>query len=438
MINDLVDQTILSVQVGSPFHNYEACLERDLSLSVFTAVVSNITMTNAEHIHCSKVSPPPPRKQGIEVHAAGNVIEIIACFSCSQVIDYKFEAQRIMTSSPAEPGRIDERKYIIKSVSASGACGEATYLLDFNPFRPKTPLPEFHGHHRKGHVLNFKNMSLLIFSVANSISYEALKSDVPGVAFSAETDTNLISTKIIAIATNFYRHRDFIEENPKLSPRKRSAQNDISKTHIQRILAENKFIAFKPKIIPTLEVGDDARRLDFCLEIGARLTVDIALKAYAQRISFMKHILDDEQKLDILLDIQDNPHKPTRQVAAAPMVMLMLNTFFWPKLDEENLEYRKKAYFQQDGCLAHSSIQVRSWNNLREVIGIATFAPSMYPLGDLYSLLDFSLLKAVLEVRFFNWFRTSVAFALTASTLSNLVPFGVTVSNKPGSMVAYN
>ncbi|KAJ8961820.1 hypothetical protein NQ318_021435 [Aromia moschata] len=29
-----------------------------------------------------------------------------------------------------------------------------------------------------------------------------------------------------------------------------------------------------------------------------------------------KRILDDEQKWDILLDIQDNPHKPTRQVAA--------------------------------------------------------------------------------------------------------------------------
>ncbi|KAJ8948249.1 hypothetical protein NQ318_013237 [Aromia moschata] len=29
-----------------------------------------------------------------------------------------------------------------------------------------------------------------------------------------------------------------------------------------------------------------------------------------------KRILDDKQKLDILLDIQDNPHKPTRQVAA--------------------------------------------------------------------------------------------------------------------------
>ncbi|KAJ8954767.1 hypothetical protein NQ318_014874 [Aromia moschata] len=29
-----------------------------------------------------------------------------------------------------------------------------------------------------------------------------------------------------------------------------------------------------------------------------------------------KRILDDEQKLDILVDIQDNPHKPRRQVAA--------------------------------------------------------------------------------------------------------------------------
>ncbi|KAJ8933305.1 hypothetical protein NQ318_005158 [Aromia moschata] len=29
-----------------------------------------------------------------------------------------------------------------------------------------------------------------------------------------------------------------------------------------------------------------------------------------------KRILDDEQKLDILLDIQDNPHKATTQVAA--------------------------------------------------------------------------------------------------------------------------
>ncbi|KAJ8960256.1 hypothetical protein NQ318_003981 [Aromia moschata] len=67
----------------------------------------------------------------------------------------------------------------------------------FNPFRPKTPLPEFHGHHRKGHVLNFKNTSLSNFSVANSSSYEALKSDVPGVAFSAETVEKLQSISLV-------------------------------------------------------------------------------------------------------------------------------------------------------------------------------------------------------------------------------------------------
>ncbi|KAJ8944857.1 hypothetical protein NQ318_000226, partial [Aromia moschata] len=33
------------------------------------------------------------------------------------------------------------------------------------------------------------------------------------------------------------------------------------------------------------------------------------------RYSGRKRILDDEQKLYILLDIQDNTHKPTRQVA---------------------------------------------------------------------------------------------------------------------------
>ncbi|KAJ8941334.1 hypothetical protein NQ318_004778 [Aromia moschata] len=54
-----------------------------------------------------------------------------------------------------------------------------------------------------------------------------------------------------------------------------SPPEDLAATHIPRILAENKFKAFKPKIIHTLEVGDDARRLDFCLEIGTRLTVDM-------------------------------------------------------------------------------------------------------------------------------------------------------------------
>ncbi|KAJ8963476.1 hypothetical protein NQ318_018959 [Aromia moschata] len=37
-----------------------------------------------------------------------------------------------------------------------------------------------------------------------------------------------------------------------------------------------------------------------------------------------KRILDDEQKLDILLNIQDNPHKPSRQIAADNDVKLRM------------------------------------------------------------------------------------------------------------------
>ncbi|KAJ8953541.1 hypothetical protein NQ318_002961 [Aromia moschata] len=40
-------------------------------------------------------------------------------------------------------------------------------------------------------------MSLANFSVANSISYEALKSDVRGVAFSAETAVKAKATEVL-------------------------------------------------------------------------------------------------------------------------------------------------------------------------------------------------------------------------------------------------
>ena len=44
-------------------------------------------------------------------------------------------------------------------------------------------LDQFRIYHRKGHVLNFKNMSLSIFSVANSISYTASKMGVSFMPF---------------------------------------------------------------------------------------------------------------------------------------------------------------------------------------------------------------------------------------------------------------
>ncbi|KAJ8957726.1 hypothetical protein NQ318_017624 [Aromia moschata] len=38
-----------------------------------------------------------------------------------------------------------------------------------------------------------------------------------------------------------------------------------------------------------------------------------------------KRILDDEQKLDILFDIQDNPHNPTRQLKKSNTNVLKVN-----------------------------------------------------------------------------------------------------------------
>ncbi|KAJ8954308.1 hypothetical protein NQ318_005894 [Aromia moschata] len=68
-----------------------------------------------------------------------------------------------------------------------------------------------------------------------------------------------------------------------------------------------------------------------------------------------KCILDDEQKLDILLDIQDNPHKPTRQVAAdndiskTSILRLLKNEIYRPykiHLDflEEQLKLNKEPF----------------------------------------------------------------------------------------------
>ncbi|KAJ8955469.1 hypothetical protein NQ318_003569 [Aromia moschata] len=72
---------------------------------------------------------------------------------------------------------------------------------------------EFHGRHRKGRVFNFKNMSLSNFSVANSISYEALKSDESVLTFSAETgpDKNDPPTFFNQIRT-LYEHYDYETE----------------------------------------------------------------------------------------------------------------------------------------------------------------------------------------------------------------------------------
>ncbi|KAJ8942604.1 hypothetical protein NQ318_006234, partial [Aromia moschata] len=72
---------------------------------------------------------------------------------------------------------------------------------------------------------------------------------------------------------------------------------------------------------------DDFDRRDLIAVTGQDVVIKQELRSRCAKYSILstltaafpslrKRILDDEQKLDILLYIQDNPHKPTRQVAA--------------------------------------------------------------------------------------------------------------------------
>ena len=62
-----------------------------------------------------------------------------------------------------------------------------------------------------------------------------------------------------------------VEVNPRHSLRKRQRKTNISKSELQRIFKAKKIKAFKPKIRHTLEEGDEAYRLDFCLLLGEKI-----------------------------------------------------------------------------------------------------------------------------------------------------------------------
>lgn len=60
-----------------------------------------------------------------------------------------------------------------------------------------------------------------------------------------------------------------VAENPKLSLRNRARHLEVvKKSCVQKILEENKIFPYKPHFNHTLEEGDKAKRLDFCLWVG--------------------------------------------------------------------------------------------------------------------------------------------------------------------------
>lgn len=76
---------------------------------------------------------------------------------------------------------------------------------------------------------------------------------------------------------------DSARNEPKKSLRKRSLDLNVSKSHLQRILTNNKIHPYKPVRLHKLEEGDDAFRLEFCMLMGEQIMLD---RFFYRRIIF--------------------------------------------------------------------------------------------------------------------------------------------------------
>lgn len=183
-----------------------------------------------------------------------------------------------------------------------------------------------------------------------------------------------------------------VREAPRTSLRRRALEVGISKSHLQRIFKQNRILPFKPKFRHTLEAGDDAKRLDFCLEMGER---------FLNNVEFHKRIMFSDESTFTTNGVvssqhcrywsETNPHftiSSQRQYFKKINVWCavsyhgiigpyffennlngdtyldMLQNFLKFELDELPLSYRNRMIFQQDGCPAHHAATVRNWLNL--------------------------------------------------------------------------
>lgn len=184
---------------------------------------------------------------------------------------------------------------------------------------------------------------------------------------------------------------DSIQNNPKLSLRRRSLQLGISKTHIQRILKQCKIHPYKPIFNHALEHGDPAKRLDFCLWMGAQIMDN--------QYFYRDIIFSDEATFSTNGTVSSqhvrywSNHNPyfriarNRQYSAKVNVWCaisyhgiigpyffentvnqhtyldMLQHFLNERLDDLPINYRARCYFQQDGCPVHYARIVVEWLN---------------------------------------------------------------------------
>lgn len=179
-----------------------------------------------------------------------------------------------------------------------------------------------------------------------------------------------------------------IDADPKMSLRNRSVNTNISKTHLQRIYKANRIYPYKVKFCHTLEEGDEARRLQFCLSLGELILENRnfhKLIIFSDESTFTTNGVPSSQNCRYWSE--GNPHyviKARRQYfknvnvwCAVSYELGIIGPFFIEGrlnqhtylqilqrfIDELPLNIRQSHFFQHDGCPAHSTQMITDWLN---------------------------------------------------------------------------
>ncbi|KAJ8962493.1 hypothetical protein NQ318_000881 [Aromia moschata] len=220
-----------------------------------------------------------------------------------------------------------------------------------------------------------------------------------------------------------------IKKIPRLSLRRRAIETEISKSHFQRIFKQNRILPFKQKFRHILEEGDEAKCLDFCLEMGNKVLNDVGFHKrilFSDESTFSTNGIVSSQRCRYWSET--NPHftiscrrqyfKKVNVWCAVSYTndiigpyffkenlnrntyLEMLQIFLTDKLDELPLSYRTKMFFQQYGCPAHHAVTVRNWLNSEfNEHWIGRDSPILWPprSPDL-SILDFYLWERLKQI----------------------------------------
>lgn len=181
---------------------------------------------------------------------------------------------------------------------------------------------------------------------------------------------------------------DSLREQPKLSLRKRSEQTLISRSHLQRVYKARKVKPYKVRFLHTLEEGDEARRLEFCLTLGEKILEDRDFQRniiFSDESTFTTNGVPSsqncrywsEQNPDYVINSKRQYFKKVNVWCAVSYRCGVIGPYFiegrlnqhtylnilnW-FVDELPYEARCFSYFQHDGCPAHSTLGVCEWLN---------------------------------------------------------------------------